>query len=186
MPKIFLIMNTIKVKDKFFAPYIPQEKIEAAIRQTAQQINDDYKDKNPLFLVVLTGAFMFAGELMKHVNIPCRICFIKLTSYSGTTSTEEVKQILGLTTDVENEDIIIVEDIVDTGNTMKKLTDMLLEKKAKTIEICSMLSKPDVLQYKDMKPKYVSMEIPNEFILGYGLDYYELGRNLKDIYKIQN
>ena len=146
MPKIFLIMNTIKVKDKFFAPYIPQEKIEAAIRQTAQQINDDYKDKNPLFLVVLTGAFMFAGELMKHVNIPCRICFIKLTSYSGTTSTEEVKQILGLTTDVENEDIIIVEDIVDTGLTMQSLRKQLLALDVNSLEIAVLMFKPHKFQ----------------------------------------
>ena len=174
----------IAIKDKQFELFIEQEVIELAIKRIAQQINADLKDKNPIFLAVLNGSFMFAGELMKEVTIPSEITFVRLASYRGTTTTENVQEVLGLNEGIEGRDVVIVEDIVDSGNTMTSLLKELGNYKPASIKIATLLFKPAAL-VKKLDLDYVALEIPNDFIVGYGLDYDGYGRNLKDIYKIK-
>lgn len=176
--------KVIAIKDKQFELFIEQEVIELAIKRIAQQINADLKDKNPIFLAVLNGSFMFAGELMKEVNIPSEITFVRLASYRGTTTTENVQEVLGLNEGIEGRDVVIVEDIVDSGNTMTSLLKELGNHKPASIKIATLLFKPAAL-VKKLDLDYVALEIPNDFIVGYGLDYDGYGRNLKDIYKIK-
>lgn len=176
--------NVITIKDKQFELFIEQEVIELAIKRIAQQINADLKDKNPIFLAVLNGSFMFAGELMKEVTIPSEITFVRLASYRGTTTTENVQEVLGLNEGIEGRDVVIVEDIVDSGNTMTSLLKELGNHKPASIKIATLLFKPAAL-VKKLDLDYVALEIPNDFIVGYGLDYDGYGRNLKDIYKIK-
>ena len=176
-------MNTIQIKDKKFFLSIPEEEILAAVRKVAEAINRDIADKNPLFICVLNGAFMFAGDLMKHVNIPCEITFIKLSSYEGLYTTGVVKEIIGLNESVVGRNVVVVEDIVDTGITMERILNSLKAKGANEIRVATFLQKPDALQ-RDIQVDYVAMKIPNEFIVGYGLDYDGYGRNLKDIYTV--
>jgi hypoxanthine phosphoribosyltransferase len=176
-------MKTITIKDKEFAVSIPEEEIQRAVQNVAERINWDLAGKNPLFLVVLNGAFMFAADLMKKVTIPSEITFIKLSSYQGTESTGVVKEIFGLNENVEGRTIVIVEDIVDTGYTMEKIVNSLKEKKAADIRVATFFLKPHSLQ-RDVPLNYVAMEIPNDFIVGYGLDYDGYGRNLKEIYTL--
>lgn len=174
----------ITIKDKQFELFIEQEVIELAIKRIAQQINADLKDKNPIFLAVLNGSFMFAGELMKEVNIPSEITFVRLASYRGTTTTENVQEVLGLNEGIEGRNVVIVEDIVDSGHTMTSLLKELGNHKPASIKIATLLFKPAAL-VKKLDLDYVALEIPNDFIVGYGLDYDGYGRNLKDIYKIK-
>ncbi len=176
-------MNTIQIKDKKFFLSIPEEEILSAVRKVAEAINRDIADKNPLFICVLNGAFMFAGDLMKHVNIPCEITFIKLASYEGLYTTGVVKEIIGLSESVVGRNVVVVEDIVDTGITMERILNSLKAKGANEIRVATFLQKPDALQ-RDIQVDYVAMKIPNEFIVGYGLDYDGYGRNLKDIYTV--
>ena len=176
-------MNTITIKDKKFSLSIPAEKIQEAVKTVAEEINRDLADKNPLFICVLNGAFMFAGDLMKHVNIPCEITFIKLSSYAGLYTTGEVKEVLGLSENVVGRNVVVVEDIVDTGITMEKIIGSLKAKGTNDIKIVTFLQKPDALQ-RDIEIDYIAMKIPNDFIVGYGLDYDGYGRNLKDIYTV--
>jgi len=176
-------MKTVKVLDKEFGLYIPQEKIEANIQAVADQINRDMNGMNPLFLVVLNGAFMFASELFKRLTIPCEISFVKLTSYSGTKSTNVIRELIGLDHSIEGRHVVIVEDIVDTGHTMKYTIKKLKDLKAADVRIASLFFKPENFQY-DYPINYIGMEIGNDFIVGYGLDYEQYGRNLPDIYKI--
>jgi hypoxanthine phosphoribosyltransferase len=176
-------MKTVKVLDKEFGLYIPQEKIEANIQAVADQINRDMDGTNPLFLVVLNGAFMFASELFKRLTIPCEISFVKLTSYSGTKSTNVIRELIGLDHSIEGRHVVIVEDIVDTGHTMKYTIKKLKDLKAADVRIASLFFKPENFQY-DYPINYIGMEIGNDFIVGYGLDYDQQGRNLPDIYKI--
>ena len=176
-------MKTIKIKDKEFSISIPEEKIQEAVKNIAERINWDLAGKDPLFLVVLNGAFMFAADLMKYVTIPSEITFIKLSSYQGTTTTGVVKEIFGLNESVEGRTIVVVEDIVDTGFTMERIIRSLKEKKAAEIKVATFFLKPDSLQ-RDIELNYVAMEIPNDFIVGYGLDYDGYGRNLKEIYTL--
>ena len=181
---IFLaLMNTIQIKEKKFALPIPEAEIQAAVRQVADKINQDIADKNPLFICVLNGAFMFAGDLMKNVNIPCEITFIKLSSYEGLYTTGAVKEIIGLNESVVGRNVVVVEDIVDTGITMERILSSLRAKGANEIRVATFLQKPDALQ-RDITVDYVAMRIPNDFIVGYGLDYDGYGRNLKDIYTV--
>ena len=176
-------MDKIKLYDKTFRPFIPNEQIEKAIDDVAAKMNADFKDSEdiPVILCVLNGAIMFTGSLMKRLTFPAELVSIKLSSYQGTQSTGTVLNILGLTADVRGRRVIITEDIVDTGNTIIALREMLLDKGVKEVRICTMLMKPDVYK-KDVELDYVGIKIPNEFIVGYGLDYDELGRNNKDIY----
>ena len=176
-------MSLITIKDKEFRLSINSEIILEAVKKVGEQINKDMADKDPMFICVLNGSFMFAGDLMKVVNIPCEITFIKLSSYEGLYTTGSVKEVLGLSESVVGRNIIVVEDIVDTGITMEKIITSLESKGAKSIKIATFLQKPAALQ-RDITVDYVAMEIPNDFIVGYGLDYDGYGRNLKDIYTV--
>ena len=176
-------MKTVKVLDKEFSIYIPQEKIENAIQTVADQLNKDMVDKNPLFLVVLNGAFMFASELFKRLTIPCEISFVKLSSYAGTETTNVVRELIGLDHSLEGRNVVIVEDIVDTGHTMKYTLEKLYKLNAANVRIATLFFKPKSFQY-DYPINYKAMDIENEFIVGYGLDYNQQGRNLPDIYKV--
>lgn len=173
-------MSIVTLKDKQFKPYIRSEQIEAAVKKVAQQINSDLKNEMPLFVAVLNGSFMFAADLMKEINFPCEISFVKMASYHGTESTGKVNELIGLNQNIEGRTVVIIEDIVDTGNTIEKLTSILKEKKVKNFKIATALLKPSVYK-KSIKIDYVGLEIPNDFVVGYGLDYDGLGRNLKDI-----
>lgn len=177
-------MASVKIKDKVFNLSIPEETIIGQVKRVAAEINRDLADSNPIFLCVLNGAFMFAGDLMKHVNIPSEISFVKLSSYSGTESTGRVKQLIGLSDTLRGRTVVIVEDIVDTGLTMLRLLDLIREHEPKEVRICSLLVKPDKLKV-NLHIDYVAMEIPNEFIVGYGLDYDGQGRNLPAIYTVE-
>ena len=177
-------MASVKIKDKVFNLSIPEETIIGQVKRVAAEINRDLADSNPIFLCVLNGAFMFAGDLMKHVNIPSEISFVKLSSYSGTESTGRVKQLIGLSDTLKGRTVVVVEDIVDTGLTMLRLLDLIREHEPKEVRICSLLVKPDKLKV-DLHIDYVAMEIPNEFIVGYGLDYDGQGRNLSAIYTVE-
>ncbi|MBQ9722016.1 MAG: hypoxanthine phosphoribosyltransferase [Bacteroidales bacterium] len=176
-------MEKITLKDKTFKTAIPYEKISAAIDEVAEKINKDFMGCNdiPVLLCVLNGSIMFMGELMKRLRFDCQIISTKLTSYVGTSSTGRVKQAMGLTADITGRRVIVVEDIVDSGNTIVELKSILEEKGASESKICTLLLKPDAYK-KDVRIDYVAMEIPNDFIVGFGLDYDELGRNYKDIY----
>ncbi len=176
--------EVIAIKDKQFDLFIEQEVIEQEIKRVAQKINADLADKNPIFLAVLNGAFMFAAELMKEVTIPSEITFVRLASYQGTSSTENVKEVLGINENIEGRTVVIVEDIVDSGHTMASLIEQLAPMKPKEVKIATLLFKPAALK-KKIHLDYVVLEIPNDFIVGYGLDYDGYGRNLKDIYKVR-
>ena len=176
-------MPNIQIKDKEFALSIPEEEILKAVKEVGLAINRDLEGTNPLFICVLNGAFMFAGDLMKTINIPCEITFIKLSSYDGHYTSGTVKEIIGLNESVVGRNVVVVEDIVDTGITMERILSSLKAKGASDIHIATFLQKPDALQ-KDIKIDYVAMKIPNDFIVGYGLDYDGYGRNLKDIYTV--
>ena len=176
-------MNKITLFDKTFKPMIPYSRISEAIDKVADEINKDFMgcEDIPILLCVLNGSIMFTAELMKRLNFNCQVVSTKLTSYEGTNTTGKVKQAMGLTADLTGRRVIIVEDIVDTGNTIVELKRIMEEAGAAESRICTMLLKPEAYK-KDIALDYVAMEIPNEFIVGFGLDYDELGRNLKDIY----
>ena len=174
----------ITIKDKQFEPFIKQRDIEDSIKKIAVQINTELDGKQPIFVAVLNGAFMFASELMKEVTIPSEITFVRLASYDGTRSTNQVEEVLGLNECIKNRTVVIVEDIVDTGNTMVSLIQQLQKHEPKEIKVATLLLKPDALK-QPVQLDYVALEIPSDFILGYGLDYDGYGRNLKDIYKIK-
>ncbi|MBP9070619.1 MAG: hypoxanthine phosphoribosyltransferase [Bacteroidia bacterium] len=169
----------ITLKDKQFKPYISSQKIDEAVKNIAKKINSELANDFPIFLVVLNGSFMFAADLLREVNIPCEISFIKLSSYSGTSSSGTVSELIGLSEDLENRTVVIVEDIVDSGHTLDKIMDSL--SKTKQIKVATALFKPEAYKKKH-KIDYVGLTIQNEFVIGYGLDYDGQGRNLKDIY----
>jgi len=176
-------MEKIRLKDKTFRLFIPYETLMKAIDEVAAKMNSDFKDCNdiPVLLCVLNGSIMFTAELMKRLDFNLQLVSTKLTSYQGTATTGKVKQAMGLTADVTGRRVIIVEDIVDTGHTIVDLKRILEDKGAKEAMVCTMLYKPESYNM-DIPLKYVAMEIPNDFIVGFGLDYDELGRNFKDIY----
>ena len=176
-------MKTVQVKDKQFELFISEDKLQREIKRIADSICNDYLGKSPLFLVILNGSFMFASDLFKNIQLPVEISFIKVSSYSGVASTECVKELIGLNEDIEGRDVIIVEDVVDTGLTMKDTLALINAKNPSSVSICTLLFKPNKLQV-NLDVKYVAMEIPDDFIVGYGLDYDGYGRNLRDIYKI--
>lgn len=176
-------MKTVQLLDKKFVLSISEKEIRNAINAIAKQINTDLKGKNPLFVGILNGSFMFAADLMKRVTITSEITFIKVASYTDTQSTGIVKELLGLECDVKNRPIVIVEDIVDSGLTMKKIIEQLRAKGAEEIYVSTLLLKPDALRFK-VPLDYVAIRIPNEFIVGYGLDYNGYGRNLRNIYTL--
>lgn len=176
-------MSTIKIHDKEFKISITNSEIENEIKRVASDINIDYKGKRPLLLAVLNGSFMFAAELMQNLDIECEISFVKLASYQGTSTTGTVKELIGLNESIEDRDIIIVEDIVDTGFTMQNMLSTLREKAPASIQIASLFVKPDKLQVP-IDVKYTVFTIPDRFIVGYGLDYDGLGRNLPNVYDV--
>ena len=176
-------MDTIKILDKTFKTFIPESEIQKRVAAVAEKINHDMAGKNPLLLAVLNGSFIFAADLIRYLTIPCEISFVKLASYQGTTSTGKIKEIIGINENLENRDVIIVEDIVDTGNTMKRMLETLGTRNPRSLHICTLLVKPGKLQVP-LNIEYCAMEIPNAFIVGYGLDYDQQGRNLRDIYTV--
>ena len=176
-------MKTITLKDKTFGISIPEDELLTAIEKVAEKMRKDLEGKNPIFLVVLNGAFMFAADLMKRVEIPAQMSFIKLSSYNGTNSTGSVNEIIGLNEDVKGRTVVIVEDIVDSGLTMSKMVEILKNKGVSELKIATLFFKPDALKYP-LNLDYVVMPIPNDFIVGYGLDYDGYGRNLRDIYTL--
>ena len=176
-------MSIIQIKDKKFSLSIKDTEILAAVKNVSHQINEDLAGTNPLFICVLNGAFMFAADLLKEINFPCEVTFVKLSSYSGLVTSGSVKEIIGLSESVVGRNIVIVEDIIDTGITMERILDSLAAKGAKDVHVATFLQKPDALQ-RDIKINYIAMKIPNDFIVGYGLDYDGYGRNLKDIYTV--
>ncbi|MFU8844383.1 MAG: hypoxanthine phosphoribosyltransferase [Bacteroidales bacterium] len=176
-------MKTIQVHDKDFVLYISSDKIQESVKKLAFNINQDMAGKTPLFLVVLNGAFMFAADLFKNIDIPCEISFVKLSSYIGTRTTSAVRELIGLDEVLHDRTVVIVEDIIDTGITMGVTREKLKNLEAKEVRIATLLFKPEAFTM-NYAIDYVGMEIPNDFIVGYGLDYNGRGRNYPDIYKI--
>lgn len=174
-------MATITIKDLTFKPFITEQELQILIKNVALQINKEYAGKSPLFLGVLNGSFMFMSDLMKSIDLECLISFVKLASYEGTESTGSVIQLIGLNESLEGRDVIIVEDIVDTGNTLEKLYQVILEKNPNSLKIATLLYKPEAYN-KEFNIDFVAKEIPNDFVVGYGLDYDGYGRNLSSIY----
>ena len=173
----------IKVKDKTFSVSISERTIKSQIKRIAEKINRDYEGKEPVFLAVLNGSFIFAADLLREIDLPCEISFVKLASYEGTSSTGSIREVIGLGVDITDRPVIIVEDIIDTGLTMAHMLDTLKKQNPESIEICTLLLKPSKLQVK-LNVRYCCKEIPDDFVVGYGLDYDGFGRNTKDIYTI--
>lgn len=174
----------ITVHDKQFELFISQDQIRAKVAEVAAQLNADYADRNPLLVCVLNGAFVFAADLVRCLNFPHQIQFVRLSSYSGMDTTGKVREVLGLNVDITGRDIIIVEDIVDTGVTLHHAIPTFMDKGARSVEICCLLMKPEKLRVP-LQVKYCALQIPAAFIVGYGLDYDEQGRNLPDIYVVK-
>ncbi|MDD6853334.1 MAG: hypoxanthine phosphoribosyltransferase [Prevotella sp.] len=176
-------MSRVTIKDKTFETSIPEAEIQKRVKAVADRINSDFQGRVPVLLSVLNGSFVFAADLMRYLNIECEISFVKMASYEGTSSTGKVRKLIGVNTDLKGRDVIIVEDIVDTGVTMKNMLGMLKEYEPSSLHICTLLVKPEKLTVP-LNIEYCAIEIPNDFIVGYGLDYDQLGRNLRDIYTV--
>ena len=176
-------MDTVKIKDKSFRVSIPEAEIKQRVKALAEQMSKDLEGKNPIFLGVLNGSFIFAADLMREMTIPCEISFVKLASYQGTTSTGKVREVLGINEDLSGRTVVIVEDIVESGQTMKQMIESLGTRNPESVRICTLFFKPEKLK-EDLNLDYVAFSIPDDFILGYGLDYDGLGRELKDVYSI--
>ncbi len=176
-------MSIIQVIDKKFTPYISAQTIHERIQELAHSINTEYHDKKPLFIAILNGSFMFASDLFKALDIEAEICFIKLASYKGTTSTGNVITSIGLDESLKDRHVVIIEDIVDTGNTLHTFLPQLFNQQPASLKIAALLHKPEALQHP-IVIDYLGFEVPNIFLLGYGLDYDGLGRNLAEIYQL--
>lgn len=174
-------MSIIKVQDRNFEPFIPAKQIEDRINVIAQQITQEYEGKNPLFLAVLNGAFILAADLFRKITFQSEISFTKISSYSGTSTTETIKQLIGFSEAIEGRHIIILEDIIDTGLSMQHVLKQVYAHQPASVKVLTLLFKPKSLKV-DIAPHYVGFEIEPKFVLGYGLDYDGLGRNLPDIY----
>ncbi|MCD8266964.1 MAG: hypoxanthine phosphoribosyltransferase [Prevotellaceae bacterium] len=175
--------HTISVKDKRFAVSVPASRIGQEVRRVAGEIDRDYAGREPLFLAVLNGAFMFAADLLRLLSVPCRLSFVKLRSYRGLESRGEVSQLIGLGESIEGRDVIVVEDIVDTGLTMSRLLEGLRQMGPASLSVCTLLLKPGKLLHS-VDISYCALRVPDDFVVGYGLDYEGLGRNYADIYSI--
>lgn len=178
-------MSVVKIQDKLFETSIYEAEIKQRVKAVAEQINRDMAGKNPLLLAVLNGAFIFAADLMREITIPCEISFVKLASYQGVTSSGTVKEVIGINENLSGRTVIIVEDIVESGLTMKRMIESIGTRNPASVHICTLLLKPDRLKVP-LTIDYVAFRIPNDFILGYGLDYDQQGRQLKDIYTLKN
>ena len=179
-------MDRIKIHDKTFVPYLKHDELQEVIKELAQKVYEDYKDEVPVFVGVLNGVIMFFSDFLKYYPGQCEIAFLQVSSYTGTQSTGIVYKKMDLTKDVEGRHIILMEDIVDTGNTIESLYNYFENtQRPKSLKVATLLLKPEVYK-KDFKIHYVAKEIPNKFVLGYGLDYDELGRNLPDLYQLED
>lgn len=176
-------MNTIQVKDKSFRPFIEAEEIQKRIREIGAQLSRDLEGKNPLFLAILNGSYVFAADLLRHITTPCEISFVRVSSYSGMESTGRLTEVIGLKENIEGRTVVIVEDIIDSGFTMEGLVNSLKAKNPADLRICTLLTKPGNIKV-DLDIPYCAFEIPNDFIVGYGLDYDGYGRNLPSIYVV--
>ena len=176
-------MSRITINDKTFETSMPEAQIKWRVKELARQISQDMEGKNPLFLAVLNGAFIFAADLMREMTIPCEISFVKLASYQGITSTGKVHEVIGINENLQGRTVIILEDIVESGLTIKRMIESLGTRNTADIRVCTLFFKPDQLK-EPLKLDYVAFEIPNDFILGYGLDYDQQGRGLKDLYTL--
>lgn len=176
-------MSSITVHDKEFISYISSQEIDEQVARVAAEINRDYTGKKPLFIAILNGAFIFAADLFKCITLEAEICFIKLASYKGVKSTGKVITAIGLDVDLYNREVIIVEDIVDTGKTLAQFLPQLEHHHPASLKIASLLHKPDAMIHP-IKIDYLGFTIPNKFVIGYGLDYDGLGRNIKEIYQL--
>lgn len=176
-------METLQIKDKKFAVSIPEAEIRRQVKRVAEEINRDLCGSKPLFLAILNGSFIFAADLMREITLESQISFVKLASYSGMSSTGEVVDMIGLDADIEGRDVVVVEDIVDSGLTMQHVMEMLRARNPRSLAVCTLLVKPENLKV-DVDIRYRCFEIPNDFIVGYGLDYDGFGRNTRDIYTV--
>jgi hypoxanthine phosphoribosyltransferase len=176
-------MKEIRILDKTFREFIKEETIQLRIEELARQVNKDMAGKDVVFLGILNGAFLFAADLFRRIDIEARISFVKLASYEGTSSSGTIKELIGWNEDIKNKTVVVIEDIVDSGNTLERIVDELVIRKASEIKIATMLYKPKA--YKKKIPlDYVGIEIPNNFVVGYGLDYNGYGRNLPSVYTL--
>lgn len=176
-------MNKIQIEDREFEILIENDNINKRTRLIGIQINLDYENRSPVFIGVLNGSFMFMGDLLKEISISCEVAFIKVSSYSGTGTSGKIKEIFGLPENLHNRDVLVVEDIVDTGLTLSHILRELDKQKPASVKICSLLLKPAALKEPLEELEYVGFELANDFVVGYGLDYNGLGRNLNDIYR---
>jgi len=176
-------MELYQVHDKQFKPYISEEQIDEAVTRLANEIEQDYQGKTPLFISILSGSFMFASDLFKKLSMPAEICFIKLASYKGTRSTGNVITSIGLDVDLHERDVVVVEDIIDTGKTLHSFLPQLEHQQPRSLRICALLHKPESMHFP-VKIDYLGFSIPEKFVVGYGLDYDGLGRNLPAIYQV--
>ncbi|RYY69468.1 MAG: hypoxanthine phosphoribosyltransferase [Chitinophagaceae bacterium] len=176
-------MSTIQVKDKSFVPYLTAAQIDEQIKRLGAEINKDYAGKNPLFIAVLNGSFMFASDLFKELDCEPEICFIKLASYKGTKSTGNVITSIGLDESLKGRHVVVLEDIVDTGKTLYEFLPQLTDQQPASLKIVALLHKPEALQHP-IKIDYLGFSVPDKFLLGYGLDYDGLARNLSEIYQL--
>lgn len=176
-------MSSIKVHDKYFVPYMTEDVVLNRVKELAAAIDADYTGKRPLFIAILNGSFIFAADLFKYITIEAEICFIKLASYKGTKSTGQVITAIGLDTDIVDRHIIVLEDIIDTGKTMNEFLPQLRHQHPASLKIAALLHKPEATAYP-ITIDYLGFSVPNKFLLGYGLDYDGLGRNLKEIYQL--
>lgn len=177
-------MAVINVHDKEFETYLSSESIDQRVKEMADAINKDYSGKRPLFIAILNGSFIFAADLFRHLTIEAELCFIKLASYKGMKSSGKVVTSIGLEEDIFGKDVMIVEDIVDTGKTLHRFLPKLIHQQPRSLKIATLLHKPDATEYP-LKLDYVGFAIPDKFVIGYGLDYDGLGRNLKEIYQLK-
>ena len=177
--------HLVEYEGMTFAESISAEEIQKEVVRVAEEINADYAGREPLFVCVLNGAFMFASDLLKQISLPCEITFVRLKSYEGTATTGKVNMLVPLQVPIQDRDIIIIEDIVDTGLTMHGFMQQLKDGGARSVELTSFLFKPDSLQFPDATPKYIGKSIPTKFVLGYGLDFDEKGRNLPSLYVLR-
>ena len=181
---MYVYVMKLQIADLEFAPMISPETIQQRIAELAQQINTDFEGQTPIFVGILNGSFMFASDLVKEIVLPCEVTFTKLASYfGGLSSTRTIRDDFDLHVNIEGKDVILLEDIIDSGNTIKYLIEKLMVRNPASITVCTLLFKPDAVEHSIEELKYVAFQIPNEFVVGYGLDYRELGRNLKGIYK---
>lgn len=173
----------IQIKDKQFVPFIKEPELLQRVSALGRQITEDYRGSSPLLIGIMNGAFMFLSDLAKHIDLPVELSFVKISSYESMASTGTIRPLIGLDTALAGRDVIIVEDIVDTGLSMSYILEMVQKSKPKSLQIATLLLKPEALK-KNIEARYIGFEIPNKFVVGYGLDYDGLGRNLKEIYQL--